>query len=90
MAVDKSGQRVRAMFAQIARRYDFLNHFLSGGTDVYWRWRTARAVSVPAGPILDVCTGTGDLAFAFRRRLGDDVAIIGTDFTHEMLVLAQR
>lgn len=76
------------MFAQIARRYDFLNHLLSGGTDIYWRWRTARAARDASGPILDVCTGTGDLAFAFRRRMGDDVPIIGTDFTHEMLVLA--
>jgi demethylmenaquinone methyltransferase/2-methoxy-6-polyprenyl-1,4-benzoquinol methylase len=91
MVVDKSGRRVRAMFAQIARRYDLLNHLLSGGTDVYWRWRTARAVGrIADGPILDVCTGTGDLAFAFRRRLGDDAVIVGTDFTHEMLVLAQR
>lgn len=91
MAVDKSGQRVRTMFAQIARRYDFLNHFLSAGTDVYWRWRTARAASsAGAGPILDVCTGTGDLAFAFRKQFGNAVSIVGTDFTHEMLVLAKQ
>jgi len=90
MVVDKSSRRVRDMFAQIARRYDFLNHLLSGGTDIYWRWRTARAARAASGPVLDVCTGTGDLAFAFRRRLGDDVPIIGTDFTHEMLVLAER
>jgi demethylmenaquinone methyltransferase/2-methoxy-6-polyprenyl-1,4-benzoquinol methylase len=90
MAVDKSSRRVRSMFAQIAGRYDFLNHFLSGGTDIYWRWRTARAARAASGPVLDVCTGTGDLAFAFRRRLGSDVPIVGTDFTHEMLVLAAQ
>ncbi len=78
------------MFAQIAGRYDFLNHLLSGGTDIYWRWRTARAARRAAGPVLDVCTGTGDLAFAFRRHFGDNVPILGTDFTHEMLVLAER
>ena len=42
MAVDKSEARVRGMFGQIAARYDFLNHLLSLGADVYWRWRTVR------------------------------------------------
>jgi demethylmenaquinone methyltransferase/2-methoxy-6-polyprenyl-1,4-benzoquinol methylase len=90
MVVDKSSRRVRSMFAQIAGRYDFLNHLLSGGTDIYWRWRTARAARAAKGPVLDVCTGTGDLAFAFRRRLGNGVPIVGTDFTREMLVLAGK
>ena len=50
------------MFGQIAPRYDLMNRMLSGGTDVYWRWRTVRTVTPEAdGPILDVCTGTGDL-----------------------------
>ncbi|HEX6984147.1 MAG TPA: bifunctional demethylmenaquinone methyltransferase/2-methoxy-6-polyprenyl-1,4-benzoquinol methylase UbiE, partial [Planctomycetaceae bacterium] len=74
----------------IARRYDFLNHFLSGGTDVYWRWRTVRAADARTdGPILDVCTGTGDLAIALRKRFAGR-AIVGADFTHEMLLLAGR
>ncbi len=91
MSIDKSGQRVRRMFGQIAERYDFLNHALSGGVDVYWRWRTVRTVR-PSGssPILDVCTGTGDLAIAYARRAGPGVPIVGTDFTHEMLELANR
>lgn len=90
MSVDKSGRRVRAMFAEIARRYDFLNHLLSAGTDLYWRRRTVRAAGDVAGPVLDVCTGTGDLAFALRKRLGSQVQVIGTDFTREMLVIAAR
>jgi demethylmenaquinone methyltransferase/2-methoxy-6-polyprenyl-1,4-benzoquinol methylase len=90
MTVDKSERRVRAMFAEIARRYDFLNHFLSAGTDVYWRWRTVRAAARDVeGPILDVCTGTGDLAFALRKRFGSDVRVVGTDFTREMLAIAR-
>lgn len=90
MTVDKSERRVRAMFAEIARRYDFLNHFLSAGTDVYWRWRAVRAAARDVeGPILDVCTGTGDLAFALARRFGPDVRVVGTDFTREMLAIAR-
>jgi demethylmenaquinone methyltransferase/2-methoxy-6-polyprenyl-1,4-benzoquinol methylase len=91
MNVDKSGSRVRRMFGEISPRYDFLNHFLSGGTDIYWRWRTVRRVA-PRGdaPILDVCTGTGDLALAYWKRGRGRVAVVGTDFTHEMLDLANR
>lgn len=86
MNVDKSSGRIRRMFGEIAERYDFMNHLLSGGTDVYWRWRTVRRVAPDqSGPILDVCTGTGDLAFAYRKRAHESVRVIGTDFTHEML-----
>jgi len=89
MAVDKSSDRVRRMFGQIAGRYDFLNHLLSLGIDHYWRWRTVRLVP-PSGslPILDVCTGTGDLAFAYDRASGGNTPIVGGDFCHEMLVRA--
>jgi demethylmenaquinone methyltransferase / 2-methoxy-6-polyprenyl-1,4-benzoquinol methylase len=91
MPVDKSSDRVRRMFGQIARRYDFLNHLLSLGTDHYWRWRTVRLVR-PTGslPILDVCTGTGDLAFAYDRAAGRKTPVVGADFCHEMLVIARE
>lgn len=79
------------MFGEIAGRYDLLNHVLSFGVDVYWRWRTVRTIA-PAGdaPILDVCTGTGDLALAYRQRAEPSAVVVGSDFTHEMLVLARR
>jgi len=88
--VDKSGTRIRQMFSEIAGRYDFMNHFLSAGTDIYWRSRTVR-MAMPEGndPILDVCTGTGDLAFAWRKRASSDTPVIATDFTHRMLCLAR-
>ena len=91
MPVDKSEERIREMFGEISPRYDFLNHFLSGGTDYYWRWRTVR-MAAPAGdrPILDVCTGTGDLAVAYWKRTGGRVRVVGSDFTHEMLTLARH
>ncbi len=89
--VDKSEQRIRQMFGEISPRYDFLNHFLSGGTDWYWRWRTVRAAA-PRGdaPILDVCTGTGDLALAYWKKGRGAIPVIGADFTGEMLVIADR
>ena len=79
------------MFGEISPRYDFLNHLLSGGTDYYWRWRTVRTVS-PNGndPILDVCSGTGDLAIAYWRKGKGKISVIGSDFTHEMLELANE
>ena len=91
MPVDKSGNRIRQMFGEIAGRYDFMNHFLSGGTDVYWRWRTVR-LAQPEGndPILDVCTGTGDLAFSWRKSAPAGTSVVATDFTHGMLKLAEK
>ncbi|MEX0704430.1 MAG: bifunctional demethylmenaquinone methyltransferase/2-methoxy-6-polyprenyl-1,4-benzoquinol methylase UbiE [Planctomycetales bacterium] len=85
--LDKSSHRIRRMFGEISPRYDLLNRLLSGGTDCYWRWRTVRTVS-PEGdaPILDVCTGTGDLALAYWKRTAGPV--VGADFTHGMLRFA--
>ena len=91
MTVDKSEVRVRGMFAEIASRYDFMNHALSLGTDVYWRWRTVRKVA-PAGdaPILDLCTGTGDLALAYRRAAKNGTSVVGADFCHPMLAIGRQ
>jgi demethylmenaquinone methyltransferase/2-methoxy-6-polyprenyl-1,4-benzoquinol methylase len=91
MPVDKSADRVRRMFGQVAARYDFLNHLLSLGIDHYWRRRTVSLV-VPQGsqPILDVCTGTGDLALAYDRATGRNTPILAADFCHEMLVLGRQ
>ena len=88
--VDKSGQRIRQMFGAIAGWYDFLNHFLSLGIDIWWRKKTVELVP-PRGPapILDVCTGTGDLAIAYWHAAGQKVPVTGTDFTPEMLSRAR-
>lgn len=88
--VDKREVRIRRMFDNIAPSYDFLNHLLSLNIDHYWRWRTTRIVP-PSGsaPILDLCTGTGDLALAYDRAAGGQVPIIGADFSHEMLTRAE-
>ena len=88
--VDKSEARVRQMFGEISGRYDLMNHVLSGGVDYYWRWRTIRMVA-PKGtsPILDVCTGTGDLALAYWKAGKGKIPVMATDFTPEMLRLAE-
>lgn len=88
--VDKSGARVRQMFGEIAGRYDFLNHLLSMNVDRYWRRQTVRAVP-PNGdaPILDLCTGTGDLALAYFRATGGQTPIVAADFCHPMLTIGR-
>jgi demethylmenaquinone methyltransferase/2-methoxy-6-polyprenyl-1,4-benzoquinol methylase len=94
MTVDKSDTRVRRMFGEIAGRYDFLNHLLSLNTDRYWRWQTVRRVPPrDSRPILDVCSGTGDLALAYDRaagRAGLDIPITAADFCPEMLTIGRR
>ncbi len=91
MPVDKSDERVRRMFGQIAGRYDFLNHLLSLNIDRWWRRRTVRLVP-PEGalPILDICTGTGDLALAYDRAAGGRTPIVAADFCHEMLAIGRE
>ena len=89
--LDKREPRIRRMFGNIAPSYDLLNHLLSLNIDRFWRWRTTRLVPPVAGaPILDLCTGTGDLALAYDRAAAKQAPVIGADFCHEMLVLAGR
>jgi len=81
--------RVRQMFGAIARRYDLANHTLSCGTDFYWRKCAANIVANwRPGKIVDLATGTGDLALALQKKL-PDAEVTGVDFLPEMLELAQ-
>lgn len=78
------------MFDAIAGRYDFLNHFLSAGLDTRWRARAIRELALPAGArVLDLCTGTADLAIAAARG-ADDARVIGVDFAQAMLRLGNE
>ena len=77
---------VNSMFARIARRYDLANHLLSGGLDVLWRRRLVHAVRRGCPSIvLDLATGSGDVAFALSRRLAPGTRILGMDFCQPML-----
>jgi demethylmenaquinone methyltransferase/2-methoxy-6-polyprenyl-1,4-benzoquinol methylase len=90
-ALDKSGSRVRRMFGEIAPHYDRMNHLLSMNVDKYWRWYTVKKLRPVAGePILDVCTGTGDLALAFHRYTKGQSPIVASDFCGEMLEIGRR
>ena len=83
MAVDKSPRRIREMFDLISPRYDLLNHLLSLNIDVLWRRRAAEQCGPDPRRVLDVCSGTGDLAFEIRRRW--KCAVTATDFAYRMI-----
>ncbi len=89
--LDKRETRIRTMFGDIAGSYDLLNHLLSLNIDRYWRRRTTR-LAPPAddGPILDVCTGTGDLALAYDRAARGRAPVVGADFCRPMLLPARE
>jgi len=77
---------VNTMFARIARRYDAANRLLSGGIDQWWRRRLVRTVcSAKPREVLDLATGSGDVAFALARALPESAKIIGMDFCQPML-----
>jgi demethylmenaquinone methyltransferase/2-methoxy-6-polyprenyl-1,4-benzoquinol methylase len=84
-------ETVREMFSSIAPRYDLANEVLSMGTHRGWRTRAVRdSAAGPGGRVLDCATGTGDLAFAFKRAVGDSGEVVGTDFCAPMLVHARE
>jgi demethylmenaquinone methyltransferase/2-methoxy-6-polyprenyl-1,4-benzoquinol methylase len=77
------------MFSEIAPRYDLLNHVLSMNVDRLWWWRAAKKFDAilkdPTARVLDLCCGTGDMAFALQRRAREGARIVGADFAHPML-----
>ena len=87
-----ASRKVREMFTQIAPRYDLLNHLLSLELDRVWRARAERflrpVLQRPNALVLDLCCGTGDLAFALVRY--GSARILGADFSHAMLLRANE
>ena len=82
--------KVRSIFGTIAARYDLANHLLSGGLDFFWRARAVRLVrSWRPHSVLDLATGSGDLALALKRAL-PDAHVVGADFCLPMLEIAAR
>ena len=84
------GEMVRGMFNDIAPTYDRLNHILSLDIDKLWRKRVVRIVrKLGAKHIMDMATGTGDLAIAMARKI-EGSTIYGADFSSEMLAVAKQ
>ena len=83
-------KQVEKMFDNISKKYDFLNHFLSFGIDHIWRRKTIRLIAQKNPKfILDVATGTGDLAFADEKKINID-KIIGLDISNGMLEVGRK
>jgi demethylmenaquinone methyltransferase/2-methoxy-6-polyprenyl-1,4-benzoquinol methylase len=79
------------MFDRIASFYDVMNSVMTAGLHHRWRSRAADLAAIDAGDrVLDVATGTGDLAVELARRVGPHGKVIGSDFSEEMLVHARR
>src|SRR5438876_2243144 len=85
----EAGQ-VRAMFERIAGVYDAMNTVMTAGLHHRWRARAADLAAVgPGGRVLDVATGTGDLALELARRVSPGGAVVGSDFAEAMLARAR-
>jgi demethylmenaquinone methyltransferase/2-methoxy-6-polyprenyl-1,4-benzoquinol methylase len=91
-STSKEARRIRGLFAGISRRYDLLNRILSWNLDGSWRRRAAQALGLrPGMKVLDLCTGTADLALEICRVFpaaaggGSGVSVVGADFTPEMV-----
>ncbi len=90
-APSKSPARIAAMFDAIASRYDLLNHVLSAGIDRGWRRRAVRVLTLsPADRVLDLCTGTADLAIEALTGSPRPGHVIGVDFSDAMLRIGQK
>jgi len=86
----KQAERVRGIFANIAGRYDLFNSMASMGIDRFWRRAMVAACQLtPESRVLDLCSGTGDVALQIARTAGP-ARVVATDFTPEMLAVARQ
>lgn len=82
----KAAEEIEKMFSRIAGRYDFINHLASMGLDFGWRKAAAGLVKNDSDSrVIDLCCGTGDMAFAFAKKQCRPAEIVGCDFSQEML-----
>jgi demethylmenaquinone methyltransferase/2-methoxy-6-polyprenyl-1,4-benzoquinol methylase len=83
-------ESIRNLFNNIAPTYDFLNHLLSMGRDFYWRKKSVQELKWLEGWILDMATGTGDVAIEIIHQNGDHRKVFGLDFSEPMIKRARR
>lgn len=84
-------EQVRLMFTELAERYDAGNDLLSFGTHRLWKRRLVRRAAVrPGAQVLDIATGTGDIALRFADAVGPEGRVIGADFSAKMIEQAKQ
>jgi demethylmenaquinone methyltransferase / 2-methoxy-6-polyprenyl-1,4-benzoquinol methylase len=89
--ISKSPERIAGMFDAIAARYDLLNHVLSAGIDRRWRRRAIQSLQLTGKErVLDLCTGTADLAIAAARAQPAAARVVGVDFAGAMLGVGRK
>jgi demethylmenaquinone methyltransferase / 2-methoxy-6-polyprenyl-1,4-benzoquinol methylase len=89
--LSKDARQIAGMFDAIAPRYDLLNQWLSAGFDRRWRRRAVRSLALTGREtLLDLCTGTADVALAARRTAGGARRVVGVDFAAAMLEVARE
>lgn len=87
----RDAKKVEQMFSNIAARYDFLNHLLSLGLDIGWRKRVAKETGqINCSRILDVCTGTGDMAIQLCKYWRGSARIEGLDFSSGLIEIGRK
>lgn len=87
----KDAEKIRSMFAAVSHRYDLLNHLLSLNRDKSWRKKTVAMSDLRGGEkVLDVCSGTADLALEYAESVGSGGLVVGTDFCPEMLFIGKE
>jgi demethylmenaquinone methyltransferase/2-methoxy-6-polyprenyl-1,4-benzoquinol methylase len=83
-------ESIRSLFDNIAPTYDLLNRLLSLGRDIYWRKMAVRELKGLEGRILDIATGTGDVAIEIVRQRDDRRKVFGVDFSGPMIKKARQ
>jgi len=87
---DERARYVQGMFSRIAGRYDLMNRLMTGGQDVRWRRQVIREAKLPAhGALLDIATGTGEIALEGLRQ-NPDITAVGGDFAIEMMLAGKQ
>jgi len=82
---------IQSIFSEVAETYELVNHVLTFGLDILWRKKAAHIASKAGGKLwMDVCSGTGEMAFNLSRQAGEKINVISVDFCHPMFVKAKK
>lgn len=82
---------IQSIFSEVAETYELVNHVLTFGLDILWRKKAAHIASKAGGTLwMDVCSGTGEMAFNLSRQAGEKANVISVDFCHPMFVKAKK